>query len=120
MDFGEKVHFARLSVLAGGRTLEAIAAICDAEGDLPVDVLDGFASLVDKGLLKQEEGERAALCDARDHPRVRPREATGEWGGRRAKEAARRVLPSLGRGGRPGSGGSTAGSVGGTARGGAR
>jgi predicted ATPase/class 3 adenylate cyclase len=53
---GEKVLFARLSVFAGGRTMEAIEAICDAEGDLPVDVLDGLSSLVDKSLLKQEEG----------------------------------------------------------------
>jgi predicted ATPase len=52
----EKVLFARLSVFAGGRTMEAIEAICDAEDDLPVDVLDGLASLVDKSLLKQEEG----------------------------------------------------------------
>jgi predicted ATPase len=56
LEEGEKVLFARLSVFAGGRTLEAIEAICDAEGDLAVDVLDGLASLVDKSLLKQEEG----------------------------------------------------------------
>jgi predicted ATPase len=53
---GEKVLFAMLSVFAGGRTLEAIEAICDAEGDLPVDVLDGVESLVDKSLLREEEG----------------------------------------------------------------
>ena len=52
----EKELFARLSVFAGGRTLEAIEAICDAGGDLALDVLDGLASLVDKSLLKQEEG----------------------------------------------------------------
>jgi predicted ATPase/class 3 adenylate cyclase len=56
LEEGEKVLFARLAVFAGGRTLEAIEAICDAEGDLPVDVLDGLASLVDKSLLKQDEG----------------------------------------------------------------
>jgi predicted ATPase/class 3 adenylate cyclase len=56
LDEGGKVLFARLSVFAGGRTLEAIVAICDAEGDLPVDVFDGLSSLVDKSLLKQEEG----------------------------------------------------------------
>ena len=52
----EQVLFARLSVFAGGRTLEAIEAICDAEGDFPVDVLDGLSSLVDKSLLQQKEG----------------------------------------------------------------
>jgi predicted ATPase/class 3 adenylate cyclase len=56
LEESEKVLFARLSVFAGGRTLEAIEAICDAEGDLPVEVLDGLTSLVDESLLKQEEG----------------------------------------------------------------
>ena len=56
LDEGEKTLFARLSVFAGGRTLEAIEAVCDAEGDLPVDVLDGVESLVDKSLLRQDEG----------------------------------------------------------------
>ena len=55
---GEKVLFARLSVFAGGRTLEAIEAICNAEGDVPMDVLDALESLVDKSLLRQEEGVR--------------------------------------------------------------
>jgi predicted ATPase len=53
---GEQVFFARLAVFSGGRTLEAVDAICDAEGDLPVDPFDGFSSLVDKSLLRQEEG----------------------------------------------------------------
>ena len=48
LEEGEKELFARLSVFAGGRTLEAIEAICDAGGDLAVDVLDGLTSLVDK------------------------------------------------------------------------
>ena len=60
--------------VCGGLTLKAIEAICDAGGDLAVDVLDGLSSLVDKSLLKQEEGVggETALRDARDHPRVRP------------------------------------------------
>jgi DNA-binding CsgD family transcriptional regulator/tetratricopeptide (TPR) repeat protein len=41
---------------SGGRTLEAIEAICDAEGDLPVDAFEGISSLLDKSLLRQEEG----------------------------------------------------------------
>jgi predicted ATPase/class 3 adenylate cyclase len=56
LDEGEQLLFARLAVFAGGRTLEAIEAICDAEGDLPVDAFDGISSLVDKSLLRQEEG----------------------------------------------------------------
>jgi predicted ATPase/class 3 adenylate cyclase/DNA-binding CsgD family transcriptional regulator len=54
LEEGEKQLFARLSVFAGGRTLEAIEVICDAEDDLPVDVLDAVESLVDKGLLREE------------------------------------------------------------------
>ena len=37
LEEAERVLFRRLSVFAGGRTLEAIEAICDAEGDLPID-----------------------------------------------------------------------------------
>jgi hypothetical protein len=56
LEEGERVLFARLAVFSGGRTLEAIGAICDAKGDLPVDTLDGVSSLLDKSLLRQEEG----------------------------------------------------------------
>ena len=50
----ERTLFARLSVFAGGRTLEAIETICDSEGEL--DTLDGLESLIEKSLLRQEEG----------------------------------------------------------------
>jgi predicted ATPase/class 3 adenylate cyclase len=50
----ERTLFARLSVFAGGRTLEAIETICDSEGGL--DTLDGLESLIEKSLLRQEEG----------------------------------------------------------------
>jgi len=56
LDEGEQLLFARLAVFSGGRTLEAIEAICDAEGDLPVDAFEGVSSLLDKSLLRQEEG----------------------------------------------------------------
>ena len=49
---GERTLFARLAVFSGGCTLEAIVAICDAYGGLPVDVLDGVSSLVNKSLLR--------------------------------------------------------------------
>ena len=52
----EKKLFRRLAVFQGGRSLEAIEAICNAEGVPGIQVLDGVASLVDKGLLSQEEG----------------------------------------------------------------
>jgi predicted ATPase/class 3 adenylate cyclase/Tfp pilus assembly protein PilF len=57
---GEQVLFRRLSVFAGGRTLEAIEQVCNAEGEL--DVIEGVSSLVEKSLLRQEE-------DAEGEPR---------------------------------------------------
>jgi predicted ATPase/class 3 adenylate cyclase len=56
LEEGEQLLFGRLAVFSGGRTLEAIEAICDAEGDLPMDAFDGVSSLLDKSLLRQEEG----------------------------------------------------------------
>jgi tetratricopeptide (TPR) repeat protein len=56
LEEGEQLLFARLAVFSGGRTLEAIEAICDAEGDLPVDAFEAVSSLLDKSLLRQEEG----------------------------------------------------------------
>jgi predicted ATPase len=53
---GEKTLFARMAVFSGGRTLEAVEAVCDAQGDLPVDTFEGVSSLLDKSLLRQEEG----------------------------------------------------------------
>src|ERR671913_211379 len=56
LNAGEQVLFGRLAVFSGGRTLQAIEAICDADGDLPVDAFEGVSSLLDKSLLRQEEG----------------------------------------------------------------
>ena len=52
----EQTLFARLAVFMGGRTLEAVEAVCNAAGDLEIDPFDGVASLLDKNLLRQEEG----------------------------------------------------------------
>jgi predicted ATPase/class 3 adenylate cyclase len=52
----ERAFFARLGVFAGGCTLEAAEAVCSAAGGLPLDLLDGIDSLVQKSLLRQEEG----------------------------------------------------------------
>ncbi len=56
LDPDEQALFARLAVFAGGRTLEAVEAVCDAAADLPFDTLDGVESLVDKSLLRREPG----------------------------------------------------------------
>jgi predicted ATPase/class 3 adenylate cyclase len=57
LDEGEKSLFARLAVFSGGSSLEGIEEVCDPRGDLPVDVLEGISSLLDKSLLRQEEGQ---------------------------------------------------------------
>src|SRR5580693_37684 len=49
----EQKLFRRLSVFVGGCTLEAAEAVCNAQEDLGIDVLDGVTSLVDKSLLSQ-------------------------------------------------------------------
>jgi predicted ATPase len=51
----EQRLFRRISVFAGGCTLEGVEAVCDAKGDLDQDLLDGMSSLVDKSLLQQVE-----------------------------------------------------------------
>jgi len=52
----EQGLFARLAVFRGGRSLEAIEAVCVPGGELALDLLDGLESLVDKSLLNQEQG----------------------------------------------------------------
>jgi len=49
----EQALFARLSVFVGGRTLEAIEAVCNMDGVL--NVLSGVESLLEKSLLGQTE-----------------------------------------------------------------
>jgi predicted ATPase len=53
LDDGEQRLFARLAVFAGGCTIEAAEAVCKADGDLPMEVVDGIAALLDKSLLRQ-------------------------------------------------------------------
>jgi predicted ATPase/class 3 adenylate cyclase len=52
----ERALFARLGVFEGGCSLEIAEAICGAAGGLEIDLFDGIASLVQKSLLRQEEG----------------------------------------------------------------
>jgi predicted ATPase/transcriptional regulator with XRE-family HTH domain len=52
----EQILFRRLGVFVGGCTLAAAERVCGASGDLGVDVLDGFAALVDQSLVQQGEG----------------------------------------------------------------
>ncbi len=101
LDEQERFLFRRLSVFAGGCTLEAAEAIGGewgwqgVEGEItpapPFDILDGLASLVDKSLLLQGEDPDSA-------PRFRMLETVREFGleqleasGEAAAEAARRA-----------------------------
>jgi predicted ATPase/class 3 adenylate cyclase len=53
LDEAERTLFRRLAVFAGGCTFEAAEAVCNADGDLGLDVFDGITSLVEKNLLRQ-------------------------------------------------------------------
>src|SRR5215203_5046223 len=57
LDEGEQALFAKLAVFSGGCALDAAEAICDPDDDSSVDILDGLSSLLDKSLLRQEEGK---------------------------------------------------------------
>jgi predicted ATPase/class 3 adenylate cyclase len=50
----EKTLFRRLGVLVGGCRPETAEALCDPDGELGIDVLDGLESLVEKSLLRQK------------------------------------------------------------------
>src|SRR6266699_2028501 len=52
--FAPQALLRRLAVFVGGCTLEAAEAVCTAQGDLLIDVLEAVAALVDKSLLRQE------------------------------------------------------------------
>jgi predicted ATPase/class 3 adenylate cyclase len=51
LEESERNLFRRLSVLAGGATVEAAAAVCETDGDLGIDVLEGLTALVENSLL---------------------------------------------------------------------
>jgi predicted ATPase len=53
----ERTLFTRLGIFVGGCTLEVVQAVCGTQDSSPVDVLEKVASLLDKNLLRREEGE---------------------------------------------------------------
>ena len=57
LDADARQLFARLAVFVSGWTLEAAQAVCNAENDLPMDVLDGLGVLMDNSLLKQSDAQ---------------------------------------------------------------
>jgi predicted ATPase/class 3 adenylate cyclase len=52
----EQRLFARLSVFLGGCTIEAAEAVCDSAAELDGAVFDALASLVEKSLLRKDDG----------------------------------------------------------------
>jgi predicted ATPase/class 3 adenylate cyclase len=59
LEQGERALFRRLSVLTGGATVEAAAAVCDGDGDFGIDVLEGLTVLVENSLV-HTQGARGA------------------------------------------------------------
>jgi predicted ATPase/DNA-binding winged helix-turn-helix (wHTH) protein len=55
----ERRLFRRISVFAGGCTLEGVEAVCDTGHDLGVNVLEGLSSLVDKNLVLRIDREES-------------------------------------------------------------
>jgi predicted ATPase len=57
LDEPEKMLLRRMAVFVGGCTLEAAEAICNGDGDLALDILEGTETLVDSSLLTQDESD---------------------------------------------------------------
>jgi predicted ATPase/class 3 adenylate cyclase len=72
----EQQLFARLSVFAGGCTLEAAEEVCDAD-------LDALESLLDKSLLRRLDGRFSMLATIREYAAERLRESVDEAAVRR-------------------------------------
>ena len=51
----EQKLFRRLSVFAGGCTIEAVEAVCNTTYDLGIELFDGLSSLVDKNLIQRTD-----------------------------------------------------------------
>jgi len=59
LDTSEQMLFARLAVFSGRFTMSAAETGCNADGDLPLAVVEGVQGLVDKSLLHHHLGDDA-------------------------------------------------------------
>jgi predicted ATPase/class 3 adenylate cyclase len=57
LDPAARTLFARLSVFAGGTSLEAAEAVVDHDGSLGIDVLEGIEALVDESLIRPADSQ---------------------------------------------------------------
>ena len=101
LDASEQTLFRRLSVFAGGCTLEATEAVCDIKSDLGLEMFDGMASMVDKSLAQQVEQADAEtrflmLSTIREYALERLAESHDEAATRRAHAAYYLVLAEEG------------------------
>jgi predicted ATPase/class 3 adenylate cyclase len=81
---GEKQIFWRMAPFNGGRTLEALEAVCNYDGQLQVDVLEGVQSLLNKSLLRQREGRE-------EEPRLWMLETIHEYANEKLEESGEAV-----------------------------
>jgi predicted ATPase len=101
LNAAEQALFRRLSVFAGGCTLEAVEAVCDTKSDLGLDILDAMASMVDKSLAQQlQQGDAETrflmLSTIREYALERLVESDDEPSVRRAHAAYYLVLAEEG------------------------
>ena len=88
----EQRVFRGLSVFAGGCTYDAAEFVCGADPDV-------IQALLDKSLLRRNEGDATALLDARDDPRARlgasglGRVRTQRFGGSTQSTTSRLLAP---------------------------
>ncbi len=95
LEDNEQILLARLSAFAGGFGLAAVETICGSEPLMAEDVLDIVTSLVEKSLLRVEDGAEGARYRLLEtHPRVRAREArAARRAGRDRRSPLRLFLP---------------------------
>lgn len=84
----EQGLFERLAIFAGGFTLKAAEAVCDPDGELGFDILNGISSLVDQSLVQH-------VVEAPGRSRFGMLETIRDFGRRRLEESG--LMSNIGR-----------------------